>query len=398
MGRPRLVVYLIALVGAIVTGAIVTGATASSGADPGITARTILLGGTAPLSDPASAAVARGADAYFKYVNARGGVDGRSIAFTVVDDGSSPTQAVEATRQLVEEDGVFAIVNSLGTEANLATRGYLNGLKVPQLFVGSGASTFGREHRRYPATIGFRPTYRAEGRVYGAYLARTKPRARVAVLFQNDTYGRELLAGLREGIGRSTVRVVVAEGYAPASAEVQAQLGRLNTGGADTLALFSSPGIARVAAGFAARPGWRPLLLVSADASDSAPIEGAISIAYLKDPREAAWRADPALRVYRAILARYARGANPGELGHVRGMAVAYETVRLLRAVGATPTRAAVVTQLARLRDASNPFLLPGIVVRTSATERFPVEQAQLRRHTRGSWKRFGGLWNLSAG
>ena len=393
MRRPRLIVCLIAL-----TGLIVTGATASSGADPGITAKTILLGGTAPLSDPASAAVARGADAYFKYVNARGGVNGRAIAFTVADDGSSSTQAVEATRQLVEEDRVFAIVNSVGTDANLATRGYLNGLRVPQLFVGSGASSFGREHRRYPATLGFQPSYRAEGRVYGAYLARTKPRARVGVLFQNDPYGRELLAGLREGIGRSRVRLVAAEGYAAASADVQTQLERLNTSGADTLALFATPAIARVAAGFAARLGWRPLLLVSADASDSTPIEGAISIAYLKDPRDAAWRSDPGLRLYRAVLARYARGANPGEIGHVRGMAVAHETVRLLKAVGATPTRAAVTAQLARLRDASNPFLLPGIVVRTSATERFPIEQAQLRRHTRGSWKRFGGLWDLSAG
>ena len=325
MRRPRLILCLIALAGAIVTGA-----TASSVADPGVTATTILLGGTAPLSEPASASAARGADAYFKYVNARGGVNGRTIAFTVVDDGSSPAQAVEATRQLVEEDGVFAILGSVGTEASLATRSQLNGLRVPQLFVGSGASTFGREHRRYPATIGFQPSYRAEGRVYGAYLARTKPRARVGVLFQSDTYGRELLAGLRVGIGRSSVRLVAAEGYTAGSADVQSQLGRLNTGGADTLALFATPGVARVAAGFAARLGWRPLLLVSADASDSAAVEGAISIAYLKDPRDAAWRADPGMSLYRAILARYARGANPGEIAHVRGMAVAHETVRLL--------------------------------------------------------------------
>ena len=179
----------------------VTGATASSGADPGITSKTILLAGTTPLSDPASAhaSIARGAEAYFKYVNARGGVNGRRSPSRSLDDGYNPAQAVEATRQLVEQDNVFAIFNSLGTEPNLATR------RLSERAEGAAALRRLRcEHvraraRRYPATIGFQPSYRAEGRVYGAYLARTKPRARIGVLFQNDTYGRELLAGLRGG-------------------------------------------------------------------------------------------------------------------------------------------------------------------------------------------------------
>ena len=152
--------------------------------------------------------VARGANAYFKYVNSRGGVNGRTITYKAVDDGSDPAQAVQATQQLVEQDKVFAIFNSLGTEHNLATRDYLNAAKVPQLFVASGATTFGRDFKQYPWTIGFQPSYRAEGWIYGTYLARTKPGAKVGVLLQNDDFGKDLLAGLRQGIARSKVKVV----------------------------------------------------------------------------------------------------------------------------------------------------------------------------------------------
>ena len=210
MRRPRLLLSLLALAGAIATGA-----TAATSADPGITAKTILVGGTTPLSGTASAyaAVARGANAYFKYVNSRGGVNGRTITYKTVDDGYDPAKTVQATQQLVEQDKVFAIFNSLGTEHNLATRDYLNAAKVPQLFVASGATTFGRDFKQYPWTIGFQPSYRAEGWIYGTYLARTKPGAKVGVLLQNDDYGKELLAGLKQGIARSKVKVVATQPF-----------------------------------------------------------------------------------------------------------------------------------------------------------------------------------------
>ena len=194
---------------------IATGATAATSADPGITAKTILVGGTTPLSgtDFAYAAVARGANAYFKYVNSRGGVNGRTITYKTVDDAYDPAQTVQATQQLVEQDKVFAIFNSLGTEHNVATRDYLNAARVPQLFVASGATTFGRDYKEYPWTIGFQPSYRAEGWIYGTYLARSKPGAKVGVLFQNDDYGKELLAGLRQGIARSKVKVVATQPF-----------------------------------------------------------------------------------------------------------------------------------------------------------------------------------------
>jgi branched-chain amino acid transport system substrate-binding protein len=365
---------------------LVAGATAGPSADPGIGETTILLGATASLSEPQPAAVVRGAGAYFRYVNARGGVNGRTISYKVVDDASDPAEAVRATLRLVDEDGVFAIVGAAGTEQNLAPRPYLNAARVPQLFVGSAATTFGSDYRRYPWTIGFQPSLRDEGRIYGGYVSRARPGARLAVLYEDEDAGLDLLAGLKQGIARSKARVVAAE---PADPDLETQIARLQEAGANALALFVAPATASRAYGFASRLAWRPLIVTS----PAAKVEGAVSIAFLKDPADAAWRNDPALTLYRTIMSRYAKGANPKDVNHAYGMAVAYETVKVLRAAGETPTRAAVGAQLRRLKDASNPFLLPGITIRTTAAERFPIEQALLQRWSKGSWKSFGGLW-----
>ena len=194
-------------------------------------------------------------------MNGRGGVHGRKIIYRYVDDGYNPAQTVRATRELVEHDGVFAIFNSLGTEQNLATRDYLNAQKVPQLYVASGATTWGKDGARYPWTIGFQPSYQAEGWVYGKYLARTKPRARVAVLAQNDDYGRDLLIGLKRGFARSRVRIVAAENYEVTASDVQAQVAKLKATGADTFAIFATPKFAIQAYVFARKLGWKPLVI-----------------------------------------------------------------------------------------------------------------------------------------
>jgi branched-chain amino acid transport system substrate-binding protein len=407
MRRPRLLLCLLALAGAIATGA--AGATS---ADPGITATTILVGGTTPLSgtESAYAAVARGANAYFKYVSSRGGVNGRRIIYKAVDDGSDPALTLQATQRLVEQDKVFAVFNSHGTEHNLATRDYLNAAKVPQLFVGSGATAFGRDFEQYPWTIGFQPSYRAEGWIYGTYLARTRPGAKVGVLLQNDDHGKELLAGLRQGIARSKVKVVATQLFAVTDADVHVQISRLKASGADVLALFAAPDQAVQAYVFANGLGWRPLVVSSAASSASKTmtrasegglnkaVENSISIAFLKDPTDAKWRNDAAVKLYRSIMSRFAQGANQKDVNHVHGMAVAYELVKVLRAAGKNPTRASVLAQTRKLTDPSNPFLLPGLTVETSATERFPIEQAVLQRWSKGRWTSFGGLWEYRAG
>lgn len=402
----------LSLLSLALAGAIATGATAASSAEPGITGTTILLGGTSPLSGPASAyaSVARGANAYFKYVNARGGVNGRTIAYKVVDDAYNPSQTVQATKQLVEQDKVFAIFNSLGTEHNVATRSYLNQLRVPQLFVASGATTFGRDFRQYPWTIGFQPSYRAEGWIYGKYLTRTKPGGKVAVLFQNDDYGKDLMAGLKQGIARSNVKIVAAQPFEVTAPDVQSQVAKLKSSGANVLALFATPRHAIQGYVFANRLGWRPLIVNNAVSSASnimtlaseggtnKAVENSVSIVFLKDPTDATWRNDSAIKLYRTIMSRYAKGANVKDVYHVYGMAVAYETVRVLKAAGKNPTRASVMAQTRKLNDVSNPFMLPGIAIKTSATERFPIEQALLQRWSKGSWKSFGGLWGFRSG
>ena len=396
----------------VLAGAIATGATAASGADPGITGKTILLGGTTPLSGAASAyaSVARGADAYFQHVNRSGGVNGRTIEYKYVDDAYNAAQAVQATKQLVEQDKVFAIFNSLGTEQNEAIRDYLNAMKVPQLFVASGATTFGADYKKYPWTIGFQPSYRAEGWIYGKYLARTKPSATIAVLFQNDAYGKDLMAGLKQGIARSKVKIIAAEPFEVTAPDVQSQIAKLKASNANTLALFATPRHAIQGYVFANRLKWRPLIINNAVSSASnimtlaseggtnKSVENSISIVFLKDPTDAKWRNDSAVKLYRSIMARYAKGANVKDVYHVYGMAVAYETVRVLKAAGKNLTRVGVMTQTRKLNDASNPFLLPGIAVKTSATERFPIEQALLQRWNKGGWNSFGGLWGFRAG
>ena len=407
MRRPRLLIPMLLLAGAIATGA-----TAASSLDPGVTDKTILLGGTAPLSGPASAyaSVARGAAAYFKYANTRGGVNGRTITYKYLDDAYNAAQSVQVTRQLVEQDKVFAVFNSLGTEQNEAVRAYLNQVKVPQLFVASGATTFGRDFKQYPYTIGFQPSYQAEGWVYGKYLARTKPGAKVAVLFQNDSYGKDLLTGLKQGIAHSKVKIAAAQPYEVTASDIQSQIATLKASGANVLALFATPKFAIQGYVFANRLGWRPLIINNAVSSASnimtlaseggtnKAVENSISIVFLKDPTDPKWRNDAAMKLYRTIMAKYAKGANVKDVYHVYGMAVAYETVKLLKAAGKTPTRAAVVAQMGKLNDASNPFLLPGIAVKTSATERFPIEQALLQRWSKGHWTSFGGLWGYRAG
>jgi branched-chain amino acid transport system substrate-binding protein len=380
---------------------------AASGSDPGITATSILLGGTSPLTGPAAAyaSVARGAKAYFDFVNAKGGVSKRRIDYKILDDSYNPANTVQATRQLVEQDKVFAVFNTLGTEVNLSIRDYLNGLKVPQLFAASGATTFGRDVARYPWTIGFQPSYQAEGWVLGQYLAKTKKRGKVAVLFQNDDYGKDLLGGFKRGLQRSGVKVIAAQPYEANAPDVQAQVAKLKVSKAGIFAIFAIPKFAIQAFVYANRFGWRPMvinntvsaasniMLLASEGGKNRTVEGTVAFNFLKDPTDRRWEKDPGMKAYRAIMSRYAKGANVNDVYHVYGMAVAYETVTLFKRLGANPTRAGLMAKARSLNDPSNPFLLPGVAVKTGKGDGFPVQQGQLQRWTKGHWVPFGGIW-----
>ncbi len=383
--------------------------TVGTTSEPGVTDGTILLGGTASLTGPASqyAAVARGADAYFKYVNAKGGVNGRKIVYRVVDDASNPAQSVPATRQLVEQDRVFAVFNSLGTAQNLAVRPYLNAMKVPQLFVSSGATTLGRDYAQYPYTIGLQPSYQAEGWVYGKFLARTAGATRVAVLFQDDDYGKDLLRGLKKGLQRSKAKVIAAQPYDVDTQDVATQIARLKSSGADTLAIFATAEFAMQAYQFANKLGWKPKrVILGAGATSSTTMEtaasggqnrlvsGTISIQFVKDPSDPAWKSDAGMKLYRKILKQYAAGADVSDALHVYGMAAAWTTIDALRKAGKELTRESLRETVDTFTAVGNPFMIPGIVVKTKGSDHFPVEQMVLQRWQKGSWRSFGGLWS----
>jgi branched-chain amino acid transport system substrate-binding protein len=385
-------------------------ATVASGAasETGITSTQVVIGGTTPLSGPASAyqSVAKGAAAYFRYVNAKGGVSKRKIKYIYKDDAYDPSKTIDKTRELVQQDKVFAIFNSLGTEQNLATRAYLNASKVPQLFVASGGTTFGKDYKQYPYTIGYQPNYRAEGTIYGRYVAKTSPKARIGVLYQNDDFGKDLLTGLRNGLGKKAKQIVSKQGYEVTDSDVQSQMARLKAAKVNTLMVFATPLFTIQSFVYAHKLGWTPKVYVNA-VSSAANImglakagagqkqtEGSISIVFLKDPTDAHWAKDAGVKLYRSIMKRY-QGGNPNDVYAVYGMSVAHTFVAALKKAGKNPTRVGIMKAATSLNVKNDPFLLPGITVKTSATDHFPLDQAKLQRYHNGHWVSFGGLFRV---
>jgi branched-chain amino acid transport system substrate-binding protein len=394
-----LVVLLAALVLAAVAGAAPT-------ETPGVSSSTILIGGTVPLSGPETAysVVAYGAEAYFKYVNDHGGVFGRKIEYRYLDDAYDPAQTVQQTRRLVEQDKVFAMFNQVGTEQTLATRPYLNQQGVPQLFAGSGAETFAHDYKQYPWTLPYLPSFYAEGKVYGRYIGRTAPRARIAVLFEDSDFGKDLLAGLKAGLGgRATI--VRAVSYAVTEATLGSELATLKASGANTLMVFALPKQTIQALVGADKLGWHPHPYIAAVSIDpfvmnvarsntgGRATEGAISVTFLKDASNLRrWGKDPGVKLYYSILKRYAPSSDPKAVANIYGMAAAFTLVDALKHAGRNPTRASLLKSATSLNETNNPFLLPGMVVKTSPTDRFALERVQLYRYTRGVWQVFGPL------
>jgi branched-chain amino acid transport system substrate-binding protein len=380
-----------------------------SGGDPGVTDDSILLGATVPLTgdEVAYAAVARGAEAYFKYVNARGGVRGRKIQYRYVDDAYNPADTVRKTRELVQEDKVFAIFGSVGTEHVLAVRPYLNEARIPQLFVGSGVSALAIERKRYPWSMGYLPRFAGEGALYGRYLARTRPRAKIAVLHEDSEYGQDIFTGLRRGLGRLSTRITDVETYDLTDTDMSSQIARLKASRADTLMIFALPTQTIQAFLAVHKLGWRPRIFVNSVSIDpfvmevvqrntsKRLVEGAVSSSFLKDPTDPALARDPGVRLYKQILRRFLPNAKVKEVAHLYGMAAAYTMVDSLRAAGAQPTRASLLRAATHLDERSNPFFVRGIAVKTGPEDYYPVERTRMLRFHAGRWRQFGGLVSL---
>jgi branched-chain amino acid transport system substrate-binding protein len=369
---------------------------------PGVTASEIKIGNTMPYSGAASAygAIGRAEAGYFQMINEQGGVNGRKIDFVTLDDGYSPPKTFEQTRRLVESDHVALIFSSLGTVTSMTVRKYMNERKVPQIFITSGAS-FWNDPSHYPWTIGFQPNYRSEGRIYGRYVAEHLPKAKIAVLYQNDDAGRDYATGFKEGLGPEMVKHIVAETtYEVTDPTLDSQIVSLQSSGADVLFNNSTPKFAAQAIRKIYDVGWKPLhFLSSTSASVSAVMQpagleksqGVISAAYYKDPTDKQWADDPAMKTYTAWLKKYDPEADVADIFNVYGYSSAMALVQVLKQCGNDLSRDNIMKQVAHL-DMTLPMLLPGIKVSTGPTDFAPPKQMRLERFEGSNWVLFGDV------
>ena len=371
------------------------------GGDPGISDEEIKIGGSYPFSGPASAyrSIAEGAKAYFDLVNAEGGVDGRKIKFITLDDAYEPPKAVENARRLIEQEQVFALFNTLGTPNNVAIWDYVNEQKVPHLYVATGASLWGANVEAHPWTIGWQPDYVSEAKAYADYLDKKNPDAKVAVLYQNDAFGKDLLGGFEKAIKGTDIEIVADESYEVTDPTVASQMAKLADSDADTFLNITTPKFGAQAIAAAHKLGWDVLHIVNnVSASKLLVLEpagldasqGLISTAYYKDPASGQWDDDPAMREYKSAMRKYSR-ANPDDPFCIFGWGAAQTLVEALNGME-EPTREALMDSV-RHMDIRVPILLPGIRVKTSGTEDgYPIEATQIQRFEGENWKLVGDV------
>jgi branched-chain amino acid transport system substrate-binding protein len=377
------------------------GGSGSSGSDPGITATSIKLGGSYPFSGPASAygTIGVSAKAYFDWLNAKGGINGRKIEFTTLDDGYEPARALQNAKQLVEQNKVFALFNTLGTANNLASWDYLNQNKVPQVYVATGASEFGADPAKHPFTIGWQPDYVSEARVYASYLKQNKPNAKVAVLYQNDAFGKDLLNGFKAAVQGTGIQVTTAESYEVSDPSVDSQVSKLATSKADVFLDITTPKFGAQAIHRLTEVDWKPLHILNNVAASKtlvlkpaglAASKGIVSVSYFKDPEDARWANDPAMMEYKAGLKQYAPKADVNEPFNVYGWAVANTMAEALKQMK-QPTRAALMDAI-RNMNLDIPLLLPGVSVRTSPSDGYPIQDMQIMQFDGEHWQLLGSV------
>jgi branched-chain amino acid transport system substrate-binding protein len=377
--------------------------------DVGATDTEIKIGNIMPYSGPVSAygVIGKTETAYFNKINAEGGINGRKINFISYDDAYSPPKTVEQARKLVESDEVLLIFNSLGTPPNSAIQKYMNTKKVPQLFVATGATKW-NDPKDFPWTMGWQPSYQSETQIYAKYILKEKPNAKIAVLYQNDDYGKDYLKGLKDGLGAKAASMIVAEdSYETTEPTIDSHLVKLKASGADVFVNISTPKFAAQAIKKNAEIEWKPLhFLNSVSSSIGATIkpagfdasQGIISSAYLKDPTDPQWTDDAGMKTFNAFLDKYYPEANRNDAFVVYGYTVAQTMVDVLKQCGDDLTRENVMKQAASIKGLKLDGLLPGIAVRTSATDFAPIEQLQLQRLQGDTWHLFGDIISAEVG
>jgi branched-chain amino acid transport system substrate-binding protein len=370
--------------------------------DTGASDTEIKVGNIMPYSGPASAygVIGKTEQAYFNKINAEGGINGRKINFISYDDGYSPPKAVEQARKLVESDEVLVVFNPLGTPSNSAIQKYLNAKKVPQLFVATGATKW-NEPKDFPWTIGWQPSYQSEARIYAKYLMKEKPDGKIAVLYQNDDFGKDYLKGLKDGFGAKASMIVAEESYETSEPSIDNHIVKLKATGADVFISITTPKFAAQAIKKLAEIDWHPMHIVSNVSASVGGVlqpagfenaQGMLSAAYAKDGADPQWDNDPGMKKFFEFLAKYYPEANKLDGSVVYGYGVAQTLVQVLKQCGDDLTRDNVMKQAASLKDFETDTLLPGIKINTSPTDFAPISQLKMMRFKGDKWDLFGDI------
>jgi branched-chain amino acid transport system substrate-binding protein len=391
---------------ALFTGALIAAIASSASAqkkyDLGASDTEIKIGNTMPYSGPASAysVVGKAEEAYLKKINDEGGINGRKIKFISYDDAYSPPKTVEQARRLVESDDVLFLFSPLGTPTSSAIHKYMNAKKVPMLFVASGASKW-VDPKNFPWTIGLIPSYHSEAHIYALYLLKEKPDAKIAVLYQNDDFGKDFVRGLKEGLGDKTSMIVAERSYEVSEPTVDTHIVQLKSSGADVFLNFATTKFAAQGIRKSAEIGWNPLQIVPSVSSSMgsvikpAGIENAqnvYSAAFSKDPSDPEWNDDPDMKRFYEFLSKYMPAANKSDsligIGHISAQVL----VQVIKQCGDDLTRENVMRQATNLQDVSSDTLLPGIKVNSNASNFAPIKQMQMMRVKGNEWQLFGRL------
>jgi branched-chain amino acid transport system substrate-binding protein len=385
--------------------------------DTGASDTEIKIGGVYPFSGPAAAygTIGKAVEAYFKMVNEQGGINGRKITFVTKDDAYSPDKTVQAVRELVEQEKVLFVFNTLGTPPNTAIWDYLNQQKIPHLFVATGASKWGADPKTHPWTMGWQPDYQSESAIYVEWLSKEKPNAKVAILYQNDDYGKDYVEGFKKALGAKASSVIVKEAtYATTDASVNAQVAQLKESGADTFFLVATPKFATQALVAATQIGWKPTILLNSvsqsipavldpAAQQGADLSNMITTFYIKDPGDPQWANDKAVQDYKAFMAKYYPDGNVNDGFNMYGYSVAQTLVYVLKQAGNNLTRENILKQATSIKDLRIETLLPGILINTSPVDSakpdyYPIQAEQLAKYNPSAkkWDLFGEVIDVS--
>jgi branched-chain amino acid transport system substrate-binding protein len=369
---------------------------------PGITATKIKLGNTAPYSGPASsyATIAKSALAYFDMVNDKGGINGRKIEVVSLDDGYSPPKAVEQTRKLVESEEVFAIFMPLGSATSAATQAYLNQKKVPQIFVTSGADRWNQPEKS-PWSIGWNVEYSGEGRIYARYILDNVKDPKIAVLYQNDEFGKAVLAGLKEALGERVGAIADAVSYEVSDPTIDSPIARLRTTNANVFLSLTTPKFAAQSIRAIDNLGWKPLIILPSVSNSIDPVltsagldksVGILSSSYSKQPSDPQWRDSVDFKAWSAFMDKYYPTGSKTDWLNAYGYGMAYAMHQALEKAGANPTRESLMDALHNIRNMEIPMLLPGITISISKTDHGPIKSMQMLRFNGTAWETTGPL------